>query len=233
LDAVLISHDHYDHLDMSVVRALAPTGVRFITTLGVGAHLEAWGVSPDRITEMDWGDETTVGSVRLVALPARHFSGRSLGDRNTTQWASWALLGPMHRVYYSGDSGYYDGFRAVGEQYGPFDMTLIAIGAYGPTWPDIHITPEEAVAVHRDVRGGLLVPLHWGTFNLAIHSWTEPGERLVTAARHANVSIALPRPGEAVELRTPPTQLWWRRVTPRRATVFSARSPQTSSGPLS
>lgn len=212
LDAVLISHDHYDHLDMDVVRALAPTGVRFITALGVGAHLEAWGVAGDRITELDWGESTVLGNSRLTALPARHFSGRYVDDRNATLWASWAIVGPTHRVFYSGDSGYFDGFRAIGAAYGPFDMTLIAIGAYGPTWPDIHITPEEAIAVHQDVGGRLLVPVHWGTFNLAIHSWTEPGERLLTAARQANIHLALPRPGESVDVASPPTQVWWRTV---------------------
>lgn len=227
LDAVLISHDHYDHLDRSVMRALAATDVRFITTLGVGAHLEAWGIAGHRITELDWGDQTALGALQITALPARHFSGRSLRDRNETLWASWALVGPSHRVYYSGDSGYYDAFHPIGAHYGPFDLTLIAIGAYGPTWPDIHITPEEAVAVHLDVQGGLMIPVHWGTFNLAMHSWDEPGERLVAAARANNVRLALPRPGESVELDHIPTQLWWRRPASHRAAAFPRVSPQT------
>jgi L-ascorbate metabolism protein UlaG (beta-lactamase superfamily) len=230
LDAVVVSHDHYDHLDMRAVQALAAdprqAGLRFVAPLGVGAHLERWGVAPARVTELDWGEATQVGPpaypLTLTAAPARHFSGRGPGDAlgtgNPTLWASWVIAGPRHRVFFSGDTGPWDGFAEVGARYGPFDLTLVKVGAYGPTWPDIHLTPEQAVAVHRQVRGRVLLPVHWGTFNLAFHAWDEPAERVLAAAQAAGVPLALPRPGQPVEpARLPPLEAWWRAVTTGRA----------------
>ncbi len=218
LDAVLASHDHYDHLDREVVRRLArnpaQSRMRFIVPLGVGAHLERWGVSPDRITELDWGESTMVASLRITATPARHFSGRGLTDRNHTLWASWAVVGPVHRVFHSGDTGPFPGFADIGAKHGPFDLTLIKIGAYGEGWPDIHLTPEQAVEAHRMVRGDLLLPIHWSTFNLAFHSWDEPAERVVTAAK-AGTRLVVPRPGESIEpANAKPVDMWWRSVRP-------------------
>lgn len=216
LDAIVASHDHYDHLDREVVRALARSAAqskaRFVVPLGVGAHLERWGVAPERIVELDWSESATVGAIRFTATPARHFSGRGLTDRNHTLWASWSVAGPQHRVFHSGDTGPFPGFADIGTAHGPFDLTLIKIGAYGETWPDIHLTPEQAVDAHTRLRGKLLLPIHWGTFNLAFHSWDEPAERVVVAAS-VGTQVIVPRPGESVEPATAgPVHPWWRSV---------------------
>jgi L-ascorbate metabolism protein UlaG (beta-lactamase superfamily) len=223
LDAIVASHDHYDHLDRGVVRALARSPeqarARFIVPLGVGAHLERWGVAPARITELDWSESTTLGPLELTATPARHFSGRGLSDRNHTLWASWSVAGPKHRVFHSGDTGPFPGFVDIGAAHGPFDLTLIKIGAYGDTWPDIHLTPEQAVDAHGKLRGKVLLPIHWGTFNLAFHSWDEPAERVVGAAG-SGTRLIVPRPGESVEPATArPLELWWRAIARASAAV--------------
>ncbi|WP_019816273.1 MBL fold metallo-hydrolase [Saccharomonospora saliphila] len=220
LDAVVISHDHYDHLDMTTVRELARTSEAvFVVPLGVRAHLCAWGVPGERVTELDWGHGTRVGGVWLTATPARHFSGRAFA-RNTTLWASWVVASARHRVFYSGDTGYIDGFTDIGREHGPFDATLIQVGAYAESWPDIHMTPEQGVATHRDVRGGLLVPVHWGTFTLAPHGWAEPIERVLRAADEHGVPVAVPRPGERIDVTAPPpVRGWWRPHSPDGAST--------------
>ena len=215
LDAVVISHDHYDHLDMATVRTLARTQrAPFVTPLGVGAHLREWGIPAERIIELDWNAGTDIGDLRLVCTPARHFSGRFL-SRNNTLWASWAVLGPDSRAYFGGDSGYTRSFTDIGAEHGPFDLTLLPIGAYNKSWPDIHMNPEEAVRAHCDLNGdrsshGVLVPIHWATFRLAPHPWAEPAVRLVEAAEAAGVDIAVPKPGGRV-VPSAPTAVdrWW------------------------
>jgi L-ascorbate metabolism protein UlaG (beta-lactamase superfamily) len=211
VDVVLISHDHFDHLDMSTVQALAARGSRFAVPLGVGAHLEAWSIPAAQISELDWGESVRVGALELVATPARHYSGRNPLRRDGTLWSSWVVKGPRHRMFFSGDSGYFDGFRAIGAAHGPFDLTLIKIGACDRTWQDIHMSPEEAVRAHVDLGGRLLLPVHWGTFNLAFHAWNAPAEEAVAAAIARGVNIAVPRPGERVEPSAPPRlETWWR-----------------------
>lgn len=215
LDAVIASHDHYDHLDRGVIKALAKAqpGVRFIVPLGVGAHIEKWGVSPERVTDLDWGESTTLGALTLTATPARHFSGRGLSDKNHTLWASWSVRGPTHRVFHSGDTGPFAGFADIGARHGPFDLTLIKIGAYGEGWPDIHVNPEQAVGANASLRGRALLPIHWGTFNLAFHAWDEPAERVVAAALKNGTKLFVPRPGESIEPGTAAaTTPWWRTV---------------------
>jgi L-ascorbate metabolism protein UlaG (beta-lactamase superfamily) len=217
IDAILASHDHYDHLDRGVVRALARSGAqahtRWIVPLGVGAHLEHWGVPTNRITELDWSEKTTVGPLTITATPARHFSGRGIMDRNHTLWASFAIAGPKHRVFHSGDTGPFAGFADIGAAHGPFDLTFIKIGAYGEGWPDIHLTPEQAVDAHGKLRGDLLLPIHWGTFNLAYHAWDEPAARVIAAAVTAGARVIVPRPGESIEPATiGTTESWWQRV---------------------
>ncbi len=226
LDAVVVSHDHYDHLNEETIRALAGRVPRFIVPLGVGAHLEAWGVETARIAELDWWDEAEVGGVRLVSTPARHFSGRSLTGRDATLWSGWAFVGEERRVFYSGDTALAPEFAEVGERLGPFDLSLIEIGAYNAAWADVHLGPEQAVAVHQMVQGGLLVPVHWGLFDLALHGWTEPAERLRVAAERAGVPVAFPRPGERVSLATVPAQPWW----PDLPWDTAADAPIVSSG---
>ncbi len=216
LDAVIFTHDHYDHLDMyavtTLVGSVTQAKVPFITALGVGAHLEKWGVPTSRVVELDWWETTKVGELTIAAGSARHFSGRMTG-RNRTLWASWSIMGPKHRVFHSGDTGAFDGIADNGRRYGPFDLTLIKIGAYAASWPDIHLTPEEAIDAHKLVQGKFFVPIHWGTFNLAWHQWHEPADRVVAAAEAAGVPIAVPLPGEFVEPSSPPPlKAWWRSV---------------------
>ncbi|MFV0495799.1 MBL fold metallo-hydrolase [Mycobacterium sp.] len=214
VDAVVISHDHYDHLDMETVLALARMQrAPFFVPLAVGAHLRAWGIPAERIVELDWNQSTRVGELTIVCMPARHFSGRFL-TRNNTLWASWAFVGPAHRAYFGGDTGYTKSFAQIGADHGPFDLTLMPIGAYNAAWPDIHMNPEEAVRAHRDVTdpgSGLLVPIHWGTFRLAPHPWAEPVERVLEAAELENVDVAVPLPGQRVDCGSAlRLNRWWR-----------------------
>ncbi len=237
LDAVVLSHDHYDHLDMRTVRALRERVPRWVTPLGVGAHLERWGVAPGRIDEFEWWDGTTVtddSAVRLVCTPSRHFSGRGPRSRDTTLWSGWAVLGTEHRLWYAGDSALTPQFLEIGQRLGPFDLTLIEIGAYNPAWADVHLGPEQAVAAHRMVQGatgahpppGRMVPIHWATFDLSTHGWTEPAERVVVAADAAGVDLALPRPGESVTPDVAPTERWW----PAVEWASAAEAPAISTG---
>jgi L-ascorbate metabolism protein UlaG (beta-lactamase superfamily) len=216
IDAVMISHDHYDHLDMPTIKALARNDVRFAVPLGVGAHLERWGVPGERVAELDWQESTRVGALTLTATPARHFCGRGLRNRQRTLWASWSVKGPEHRIFHSGDTGYFEGFTQIGAEHGPFDATMIQIGAYSEFWPDIHMTPEEGLRAHRDLNGrdGTLLPIHWGTFNLAPHPWAEPAERTLMAAGTAGVRVAVPLPGASFEPAAPalPIRPWWREL---------------------
>jgi len=213
-DAVVISHDHYDHLGAGTIRSLAAMpalkNARWITTLGVENILHDLGVDPARCTALNWTGSATVGSVTVTALPARHFSGRSLFNRFETLWASFAFVGPKHRVYYGGDSGEWDGFGEIGRQFGPFDLTMLEIGASDPLWADIHMGPEGALRSFRALGGhGLLMPIHWGLFDLALHQWTEPIESVFSAE---DLKVWSPAPGiptEVVsgeEIRSD----WWR-----------------------
>ncbi len=209
LDAVLISHDHYDHLDTATIKALKDK-VDFYVPLGVGAHLEYWGVAPERIHEMDWWEEATLGTLRIVSTPSRHFSGRSMGDRNHTLWTSWSLVGERRRAFFSGDTGLTPEFAEIGERLGPFDITMLETGAYNQRWADMHMGPEQAVVAHRALRGKIMVPIHWGLFNLAMHTWTEPAERLRVIAQRDGDLIAQPRPGELIGAGLPiPGAQWW------------------------
>ncbi len=212
IDAVLISHDHYDHLDRHTVLTLAKRGHMFVVPTGVGARLTRWGVAAEQIRELEWFEGTRVGDVEVVATPGRHFSGRSPfgSDRNRALWAGFALIGPEHRVYYAGDTAMFGGFEEIGAALGPFDATLIEIGAYNRMWADLHLGPEQAVEAYQRVGGGLLVPVHWATFNLAFHSWTEPAERLIVEADRTGAEFVIPRPGQSVEPSCPPpVERWW------------------------
>jgi L-ascorbate metabolism protein UlaG (beta-lactamase superfamily) len=229
IDAVVISHDHYDHLDQPTIDAIKQWDTTFVVPLGVAAHLEYWGVPLERIVELDWWEQTRIvggarGELELVATPARHASGRQLFDQNATLWAGYALLGPRHRVYFSGDTGLFPAMTEIGERFGPFDLTMIEAGAYGQAWPDWHIGPEQAVRAHRMVRGEVLLPIHWGLFNLAYHGWTEPIERTLVAAAAAGVDVAAPRPGQSFEPETLGpgglTERWWPEVPWRTADEY-------------
>lgn len=211
VDAVLISHDHYDHLDLPTILQLRDReATRFIVPLGVGAHLEYWGVSPDRIDERDWWESVQVKDVTVHVVPARHASGRFLTDYMSTLWCGFVAAGPTHRVYYSGDTGMFEEMQTIGEKFGPFDVTMIEVGAYHSAWPDWHIGPEQAVRAHKLMGGKVFLPVHWAMFDLAMHGWTEPAERVVAAAEQTGVTLAMPRPGESVEpAALAPFQKWW------------------------
>jgi L-ascorbate metabolism protein UlaG (beta-lactamase superfamily) len=215
LDVVVISHDHYDHLDMSTIMALIGTDVVFAVPLGVGSHLEYWGVPPERLRELDWNESTEVAGLTLTATPARHFCGRGLRGRQQTLWASWVVTDGTHRIYHSGDTGYFPGFADIGAEHGPFDATMIQIGAYSEFWPDIHMTPAEGTQAHLDLSGGtaagVMLPIHWATFNLAQHPWAEPGEGTVAAGRALGAHVVTPRVGAPFEpADAPPADPWWR-----------------------
>ncbi|HEY6726972.1 MAG TPA: MBL fold metallo-hydrolase, partial [Polyangiaceae bacterium] len=200
LDAVVISHDHYDHLDYETIVALAPVTQKFFVPLGVAAHLKAWGVDSARVVELDWWQSALHAGLEFTATPARHFSGRGLTGGNRTQWAGWAIVGDQHRVFFTGDTGYFGEFAEIGERLGPFDASLVEAGAYDELWPNIHLGPENALRVHKDLRAKVLMPVHWGTFNLAFHAWSEPIERLRSLALTEHVKLAQPSPGESFEL---------------------------------
>jgi L-ascorbate metabolism protein UlaG (beta-lactamase superfamily) len=210
IDVVLISHDHYDHLDYRTILSLQEKVALFYVPLGVGYHLRRWGIAERKIAELDWWEERVHGPLKIVATPARHFSGRSLTDRNKTLWASWSILGKNQRIFFGGDSGYFAGFKKICDAYGPFDITLLESGAYNEAWAEIHMMPEETIQAHIDLQGKVLLPIHWAKFNLALHPWKEPIQRLLTSAASRNVSVATPQIGESFNADgNYPQSRWW------------------------
>ncbi len=210
IEAVILSHDHYDHLDHDTVLALAPKVRRFLTPLGVGQRLIDWGVPAAKVQQFDWWQGTSIAGVQLTATPAQHFSGRGLSDRNSTLWASWVLIDGDLRVFFSGDTGYFDGFKTIGDRFGPFDLTLMETGAYDPRWPYVHMQPEQTMQAHVDLRGRRLLPIHNGTFDLAMHRWQDPFERISALARLRKVELVTPVIGAPLAIEEPgPTPAWW------------------------
>jgi L-ascorbate metabolism protein UlaG (beta-lactamase superfamily) len=210
IDAVVVSHDHYDHLDHRTIFAMKDWDTTFVVPLGIGAHLESWGVPAARIVELDWWESTRVGALQVSCAPARHASGRTLFDKDATLWAGWAIAGPNHRAYYSGDTGLFPAMKEIGQRLGPFDVTMIEVGQYHGAWPDWHIGPEQAVQAHQMLQGRVLLPVHWGLFTLAAHGWTEPVERVLAAAAQQQQSVIVPMPGQSLEPTSPPALVrWW------------------------
>lgn len=211
IKGVILSHDHYDHLDHAAVLALAGKVEHFIAPLGVGDTLVQWGVPAAKVQQLDWWQATRVGGVHLTATPAQHFSGRGLLDGNKTLWSSWVIQAGGQRIYFSGDTGYFDGFKKIGDQFGPFDLTMIETGAYDPQWPDVHMLPEQTMQAHIDLRGKVLMPIHNGTFDLAMHSWDDPFERITALAAQRGQAVATPEIGERLDVKQPSaTAQWWK-----------------------
>lgn len=209
VDGIVISHDHYDHLEAATARFYAKRGTRFIVPLGVGARLRGWGVKPENITELDWLESTQIGGVTLTALPSHHHSMRSFTDRFSTLWCAWALRSPEHRIFYAGDGGYDPDFRMIGENYGPFDFALIGVGAYNARWAENHLFPEAAVQVAQELRAARMLPMHWGTYRLAPHVWDEPILRVTAVADKVGVPVFAPKIGGTVRLGDAPPERWW------------------------
>lgn len=210
IKAVILSHNHYDHLDHAVIAHLATRAQWFLAPLGVGDTLVKWGVPVAKVRQLDWWQETEIDGIRFAATPGQHFSGRSMFDSNATLWASWVMITPDWRLFFSGDSGYFDGFKRIGERYGPFDLTLMETGAYNHDWPAVHMHPEQSLQAHLDVRGRCMMPIHNGTFDLSNHPWQEPFERIEALAAAANVALATPQMGERVGIPTAAVGTpWW------------------------
>jgi L-ascorbate metabolism protein UlaG (beta-lactamase superfamily) len=238
IDLVLVSHDHYDHLDYPSIRELARLGVPFVTSLGVGAHLQAFGVDPGRITELDWWDSHRLpgSELEVTAAPSQHFSGRGLKDRNATLWSSLVLRTPRHRVFFSGDTGLTSEYTLIRDRLGPFDLVMLEVGAFHPSWGDIHLGPDNALQAWQLLGGGPFLPIHWGTFSLALHAWDQPAEVLLARAPALGVPLVMPRLGEAVEpSRVDGVTPWWRGVdtpeqmplTPEQAEAELQRLPKS------
>ncbi|HEY9066114.1 MAG TPA: MBL fold metallo-hydrolase [Burkholderiaceae bacterium] len=226
LDLVLVSHDHYDHLDYPTIVELARSDVPFVTSLGVGAHLEAFGVPPERITELDWWESHTLPGreLTITAAPSQHFSGRGLKDRNATLWSSLVIRTPRHRVFFSGDTGLTGEYATIRERLGPFDLVMLEVGAFHPSWGDIHLGPANALEAHALLGGGAFLPVHWGTFSLAMHDWDEPAETLYALAPSRGVPLLMPQLGEPVEPARADGKVlpWWREVGRREAPATPA-----------
>ncbi|WP_211233749.1 MBL fold metallo-hydrolase [Comamonas composti] len=210
LRGVILSHDHYDHLDHAAIRALDHKVGLFLTPLSVGDRLAGWGIARNKIRQFDWWQGTEVDGLRLTATPAQHFSGRSLRDGNRTLWSSWVLEDGALRVFFSGDTGYFDGFAEIGKRFGPFDITLMETGAYNAQWPYVHMHPQQTVQAHQDLRGRWLLPIHNGTFDLAMHTWEDPFDQVLQFAARQDVQVATPMMGERVDMDAmQPGTRWW------------------------
>jgi len=218
IDVVLISHDHYDHLGAETVRQLAKgtatAGARGVTSLGVGKRLRGFGVPTERITQLDWTESVEVGGLKVTSWPARHFSGRGLFDRFKTLWGSFVIEGPRHRVYFGADSGWWEGYGEIAAQYDGFDLAMLEIGAFHPLWDSIHLGPDNAAKAFEVMspRGGLMMPIHWGLFNLALHAWKQPVERMLEVADEKGIKLWLPEPGAPTDVVAELRSGWWERA---------------------
>ena len=238
LDAVVVSHDHYDHLDYSTMRKMRRLAVPIVTSLGVGTHLEAFGIAPERIVELDWWQSHRIPNtgLTLTAAPSQHFSGRGLKDGNHTAWSSFVIESDHHKVFFSGDTGLTSEYTDIGQRLGPFDLVMLEVGAFHPAWGNIHLGPQNALAAHALLGGGPLLPVHWATFNLALHAWDEPVETLLRLAPDDGAQLMLPRLGESFEPGYERViEPWWRGLDERAGKKPRARTtrlPQQLPWPL-
>lgn len=213
IDFIVISHDHYDHLDMNSIKFFRDKSTEFLVPLGVGSHITSWGIEESRITEMDWWQSTIKQGVEFVATPSQHFSGRGLSDANKTLWASWVLRNEAHNVFFSGDTGYDIHFKAIGEKYGPFDVAFIENGQYNEKWRAVHVLPDEAVQAYFDLKAKRFFPVHWGMFVLALHEWNEPVRELFRLSEGKDVKILTPKLGEILKINDDyENQKWWSEI---------------------
>ncbi len=215
IEVVILSHDHFDHLDYGSIKKLKGKVGQYFTPLGLGNHLIEWGVAKEKITELNWWESVEFDTISLVCTPARHFSGRGLFDRATTLWCSWVIKGIKDNIYFSGDSGYDTHFKEIGDKYGPFDISLMECGQYNEDWKLLHIMPEETIQASIDLKSRLLLPIHWGAFTLAFHDWTDPIERILNKASELNMPVTTPKIGEPVIVGDTkfPTEKWWKKYT--------------------
>jgi L-ascorbate metabolism protein UlaG (beta-lactamase superfamily) len=239
VDLVIVSHDHYDHLDYPTIHEIAKGVVPFVTSLGVGAHLEAWGVRPERIVELDWWESHELPNTGLTvtAAPSQHFSGRGLRNRNSTLWSSFVIRTERHAVFFSGDTGLTTEYQAIRERLGPFDLVMLEVGGRHPSWGDMHLGPENALKALALLGGGAFLPVHWGTFNLAMHAWDQPAETLLELSPRAGAQLVMPRLGEPVEpAHAEGVEPWWRAVDttgkPELDTTAPATLPKAMPWPL-
>jgi L-ascorbate metabolism protein UlaG (beta-lactamase superfamily) len=240
IDVVVISHDHYDHLDYPTIRQLRKSAVPIVTSLGVGAHLEAWGIAPERIVELDWWESYSLPGADLTvsAAPSQHFSGRTIKTRNSTLWSSMVIRSARHALFFSGDTGLTTEYRSIRERLGPFDLIMLEVGAWHPSWGDMHLGPENALKAHTLLGGGAFLPIHWGTFALAMHAWDQPAETLLKLGPAAGAQLLMPRLGEPVEpAHGKDVEPWWRterleRGRPLRDTLTAAALPKSISVPM-
>lgn len=214
IDAVIFSHDHYDHLDYGSIMKLKDKVKKFYTPLGVGAHLIEWGVKEENVIELNWWEETRYEDLVFRCTPARHFSGRGLGDRFSTLWSSWIIQSDSKNIYFSGDSGYGPHFKRIGEKYGPFDFAMMECGQYNENWAAIHMMPEETAQAAKDLNAKIMMPIHWASFVLSLHSWTDPVERVTAKAKELGVPVSTPKIGEPIILESTekPTSEWWKEI---------------------
>ena len=215
IKGVIISHNHYDHLDEQAIKLLNAKVEHFYTPLGVGEAIIKWGVNRNKVTQLDWWQSIKQGSIELTSTPSQHFSGRSTLDRDSTLWSSWAIKGRQGSIFFSGDTGYSPAFKEIGEKLGPFDISFMETGAYNALWSDIHMFPEQSAQAHIDIKGKYLVPIHNGTFDLSIHTWTDPFERISIAAKALSVNLLTPHMGQLIRLQDQvdnavTENAWWR-----------------------
>lgn len=221
---VILSHDHYDHLDRATIAVLAERAEVFVTPLGVGDRLRAWGIAPEKVHQLDWWQGLDIDGLQLTATPAQHFSGRGVRDGNRTLWCSWVIEDERLRIFFSGDTGYFDGFAEIGRRFGGFDLTLMETGAYNEHWPYVHMHPQQTVQAHQDLNGRWLLPIHNGTFDLAMHAWYEPFERVLEIAGERGLPVTTPMMGERIDIETPHIgERWWRGVVAEEARVPAPR----------
>lgn len=214
VDYILISHDHYDHLDMDSIKFFEEKSTKFITPLGVGSHIEGWGIPRERIIEKDWWEIEEFEGIKFISTPAQHFSGRGLFDANKTLWSSWVIQSENHNIYFSGDTGYDTHFKDIGEKYGPFDVAFLETGQYNEKWAEVHMLPEQAVDAYKDLKAKKYFPIHWGMFILSEHTWYDPAEKIFNLSKENNIDLVAPKIGQMVNFsNTPKVEKWWEITT--------------------